>query len=147
RFVRKNPENQSDYSWFELEKFWLDVRRASPMLRLLWIFGLLSGLRVGNLCSIRREWVQGDRIMIPRESMKVRDRRRGPFVVPLSDAMRSVVMRAEAYNSIIFPDSDWLFTSVSRDGRSLGCFQNIRPYGKVLRHVHRTACSNAEIHP
>jgi integrase len=147
KHIRKNAEGVSDYSWFELAKFWQDTARVSPMLRLCWTFGLLSGLRVGNLCTLLREWVSGDKLIIPRSTMKVRDPRRGPFVVPLSAAMRTVIARANAYNDIVFPQTPWLFTSVSRDGRRLGTLQNIRPYGKVLRHVHRTACTNAEIHP
>jgi len=147
KYVRKNPEKAADYSWFSLDQFWQDTARVSPMLRMCWLFGLLSGLRTGNLCGIRREWVHDDRVVIPRELMKTKEARRGAFVLPLSGPMRKIVERTLAFGDLAFPESAWLFSSVSRDGREVGPFTNIRPYGKVLRHIHRTTCTNVEVHP
>lgn len=141
--VRLHQESPKDYGAFDLNTFWQDVQKANPTRRFAWSAGILSGLRPGNLKSLRRDWLHEDRLIIPRSEMKVRDARRGPFIVPLSEPLAAILQEAATHAAKIAPDSPWVFWAASDSGH----LENTHPYGHVLRHVHRTACVDAGIHP
>lgn len=66
---------------------------ASRSVRLAGELVLLTGLRLGEITHLRREYYDEDKaqLVIPREAMKESDHWRGDFVVPLSPAAKSVV--------------------------------------------------------
>jgi integrase len=103
--VRLNRENVADYSDFSFEQMKADMARATPVMRAAVRFTLLSGLRKANVLGLQRDWVEADRLVIPRSEMKIKDPRRGPFVVPLSDEMKAIVEeRMRSSNDVLlFP--------------------------------------------
>ena len=88
--VRLNAEGPADYSDFSFEQMKADMARATPVMRAAVKFTLLSGLRKANVLGLQRDWIEKDRLVIPRANMKIKDPRRGPFVVPLSNEMRAL---------------------------------------------------------
>jgi len=141
--VRLHRETAKDYGSFDADAFWRAVASAGQTRALAWQIGLLTGLRPGNLKTLRREWVQADRLVIPRAEMKVKDARRGPFIVPLSEPLAALCRLAAAYAATADPASPWLFWADSESGH----IEQLHPWGHVLRHVHRTACTEAGVHP
>lgn len=142
RAVRRNGDNQADYSGFSYAVFNATVAKASPVLARALLLTIYSGLRRANVLGLRREWVHPDRIIIPRGEMKVKDKRRGPFVVPLSAPMRKLMAEAVAYAKLDAPDCPFVFPKKSRDGRRWQHLTRL-PFAHALRHMHMTEGLNA----
>jgi integrase len=133
--VRRHPEHAKDYSDFTYEGFLADRARHGPVLQLAMTFTLYSGLRKANIIGLQREWLRDDRIVIPRAMMKVKDPRRGPFIVPLSPKMRAILDEALAFGH---PTCPLVFNN---QGRPLARL----PLAHVCRHMHYTEAENLDI--
>ena len=142
--VRRNGDNQADYSDFSYDVFNATVAKAGPVLKRALLLTLFSGLRCGNVIRMRREWVYPDRIIIPRAEIKVKDKRRGPFVVPLSAPMRKLMAEAIAYANLVAPDCPYVFPAKSRDGKRWQHLSTIRN-AHALRYMHNTEGQNAGV--
>lgn len=132
----------------------------TPLRGCLFRFGLLSGLRPGNLCGVRREWIADlddparARIKFPAAVMKGRAGKRRAFDLPLSAPMIELVRQALVLGPKamrVTPDRcEWLFPTTSRDGRSIVATSNwtertldANEVGHSLRHSYRTLATAA----
>jgi integrase len=133
---------------------------TNPIRTLMFRLGLLSGLRPGNLCGIRREWISDldkpsrARIDFPASVMKGRSGKRRAFTLPLSAPMIDLVKRAIAAGpkamSVTPEQCEWLFPTKSRDGRAIVSTSNwteptleSNEVGHSLRHTYRTMATAA----
>lgn len=82
---------------------------GNPVRRHMHWIGMLTGLRKTTLLAIEKQWVQGDRLVIPADAIKAR---RG-FVCPLSSALVPRIEQASAASAFIAPSSRFLFASVN----------------------------------
>ena len=133
--VRRHAEQAKDYSDFSYEAFLADHARHGPVLQLAMMFTLYSGLRKANVLGLQRDWLRADRLIIPRAIMKVKDPRRGPFVVPLSPKMRAIIDEALAFGH---PACPLVFNN---QGRPLARL----PLAHACRHMHYTEAENLDI--
>ncbi len=106
----------------------------NPLRREMFRLGLLSGLRPGNLCSIRLEWISSDRITFPKAAMKARRQ----FELPLSTQMVEIVERARGLATMFAPSTPWLFPTRDSDGKltHTTTWQD-RKLGKEVGHTIR----------
>ena len=126
----------------DLAQWWHRVKALpNPLWRELHKLALLSGLRIGALATIRRDWIRPDdsAIVIPAGVQKSGR----PFVLVLSAPMVAMVRRALAAGDVLYPGSDWLFPTRGRDGtlkpiveRTEGSLPS--ETGHILRHTYRT---------
>jgi integrase len=80
---------------------------AARSVRLAGQLVLLTGLRMGEITHLRKEYYNPDtaELVIPREAMKETDHWRGDFIVPLSEQAKAVVVQGiETANG-----EGWLF--------------------------------------
>jgi integrase len=133
---------------------------GNPVRVCMFRLGLLSGLRPGNLCSIRREWIDltpgREVIRFPAAVMKGRAGKRRPFTLPLSAPMVALVREAVEFGPKLVrvaPERcEWLFPTNSRDGRSVVATSNwteptldSNECGHALRHTYRTLSADAGV--
>ncbi len=126
----------------DLPKWW-EVTEAlpNPLRRCMHRFGLLSGLRPGNLMALERDWIDlpNHVIHLPAEVMK----RREAFDLPLSTPMLELLQEAFTIGDVLYSGSPWVFptratkggvvaTSVAREKRMPG------QTGHPLRRTHKT---------
>lgn len=115
---------------------------TNPLRREMHLLGLFSGLRPGNLVSLRRDWLDLRRhvVMIPAPQMKGRRE----FHLPLSDHMTAIVQRALHAGDVLFPGSPWVFPTRAANGRDVIATQVWKERslpsetGHILRHTWRT---------
>jgi hypothetical protein len=161
--VTLNPENgkRDGVIVTDLPGWWKRVGDlGNPLRSSMFRLGLLSGLRPGNLCGIRREWIADlddpahARIDFPASVMKGRAGKRRAFSLPLSAPMIEIVRQALELGPKLLrttPDRcDWLFPTSSRDGRSIVSTSNwteptldANEVGHSLRHTYRTLATAA----
>lgn len=147
--VRRNEEKPKKRSLADVRKWWQRVADLpNPLRRAMHQLGLLSGLRPGNLCAIRLEWIDLERpcIRFPAEVMKMRR----PFEVPLSPAMFAVVESTMALARVLEPTTEWLFPTRTLTGavvhtttwhdRALG-----KESGHTLRHAYSNLAKDADL--
>jgi integrase len=93
---------------------------GNPLRAVMHEFGLLSGLRPGNLSGIRREWIDLPRVVIrfPADVMKARVAFALPLSVPMVDLVRRALELGEGPLTS-GRHGDWLFPAISRDGREV----------------------------
>lgn len=146
--VRKHKQGRADYSGFSLAAFWKDVDgMENPIRRAMFTLGVLTGLRPGNLRTLRWSWVKDDRIIIPRAEMKVKEDR-PDFFIPLTAPMKEALALANATCDLLYKGSPWVFpTHSAKDQRTVTATVVVRPYGHKLRHVYRTTAASVGIHP
>lgn len=137
---------------YDMPEWWIKVHGLpNPLRRQMHILGLLSGLRPGTLVAIRRQWIDLDQqtIAIPDEQMKS-DK---PFALPLSNYMCDLVRSAIAIGDIMFPRSEWLFPTRSKDGKHIIATQVWKEKtlpsqtGHIRRHTYRTIAEKTTIQP
>lgn len=129
----------------ELRAWWQATAELRPDRRNMQRLGLLSGLRPGNLVSIRNSWIDlpGQRIVFPKEAMKVR---REKFTLPLSKVMVSLVQESQAMAEYFcMGNSEWLFPTRDKEGRITHTqvwHQKTLPgqTGYMLRKTYATVC-------
>ncbi|HEU4583290.1 MAG TPA: tyrosine-type recombinase/integrase [Polyangiaceae bacterium] len=114
----------------------------NPLRASMHTIGLFSGLRPGNLVSIRRDWLdlKGHVLRIPPEAMKGG---RG-FDLPLSDALVKLINEALKKSEAWFPDAPWLFPTRDRKGTIVATRvwkERSMPgwTGHALRHTYSAA--------
>lgn len=146
----------------DLPGWWCRTGELSNPLRTnMHRLALLSGLRPGNLCGIRREWLDLDAptgavIRFPASVMKGRGSKRRPFVMPLSAAMVVLVREALERGPVLVGVSadrcEWLFPARSRDGARVIATSNwtestlaSNECGHALRHSYRTLAAAAGV--
>jgi integrase len=126
----------------ELSAWWAMTEvLPNPLRRCMHRFGLLSGLRPGNLMALKRDWIDlpNRAVHLPAEVMK----RREEFSLPLSQPMVELIEEAQQIGEIIYSGSSWLFptrstkcgtvaTSVAREKSMPGWT------GHPLRRTHKT---------
>lgn len=99
---------------------------------------MLTGLRGETLCVVERAWVKDDRILIPRDDMKV-DGGRADFVVPLSGQLKKWVATAIRAGDFLAPRTKFLFPSVtSASGHMEEWKLKGKQYVKDSRKMYRT---------
>jgi integrase len=134
----------------DLPVWWGKVQTLpNPLRRAMHVLGLLSGLRPGTLVAIRREWIKLENraIRIPGDNMKSDE----PFALPLSDYMCGVVRTAMAIGDMLYPGSEWLFPTRSKDGQNVIATQVWKERalpnhtGHILRHTYRTIAETTAI--
>lgn len=133
---------------------------GNPVRVQMFRLGLLSGLRPGNLCGIRREWLDltpgREVIRFPAEVMKGRPGKRRAFTLPLSAPMVELVREALAVGPKLVrvpaERCEWLFPTTGRDGRSVVATSNwteptleSNEVGHALRHTYRTLSADAGV--
>lgn len=133
----------------ELPKWYAAVCDLSnPLRRVMHEMALFSGLRPGNLTTIRRDWIDLEKrtITIPRSEMKSR-KRDGDFILPLSERLIALVKDALRIGTDIKADTPWLFPAraghivVVRE-KTLGI-----GWGHALRHCYATQATAAGVDP
>lgn len=145
----------------DLPSWWQRTGKLGNALRaVMFRFGLLSGLRPGNLCGIRRNWIVDldvpgrARVEFPASAMKGKAGKRRAFTLPLSPPMVELVREALALGpkavSVPAERCEWLFPTYSRDGRSVVPTSNwteptleSNECGHSLRHTYRTMATAA----
>src|SRR5690606_28673488 len=145
----------------DLADWWRRIGDLSnPLRRTMFRLGLLSGLRPGNLCGIRREWIaeldvpSRARIDFPASAMKGKAGKRRPFTLPLSAPMVELIREALVLGPKMVgvpPERcEYLFPTYSRDGRTVVATSNwteptLEPNecGHSLRHTYRTLATAA----
>ncbi|MEM6623781.1 MAG: integrase family protein [Pseudomonadota bacterium] len=125
----------------DLPDWWARVQALpNPLRRDMHLLGLLSGLRPGNLVSLRREWVNLDARAISIPRMKSGR----SFDLPLSARMVEVVGRTLSASEVLFPGSEWLFPTRSSKTSEVIATQVWKEKalpsetGHILRHTYRT---------
>ncbi len=124
----------------ELKVWWEATERLSPLRRLMHRFGLLSGLRPGNLMGLRRSWINWDApaVVIPRTKAG------RPFALPCSPQMVEILREALRVGDVLYGDRhDFVFPTRARNGDIVACTVIREPKlpsqtGHILRHTHRT---------
>lgn len=82
----------------DLPAWWVQTNALdNDVFRLARAFTLLSGMRGGEARAIRKEWIQSDRISLPRLKAG------RPFVLPLGRRLGEVVAEAQFYSPAISP--------------------------------------------
>lgn len=145
----------------DLPGWWRRVGELGNPVRVrMFRLGLLSGLRPGNLCGIRREWIDltpgREVIRFPAAVMKGRAGKRRPFALPLSAPMVELVREALALGPKLVrvpaERCEWLFPTTGRDGRTVVATSNwteptleSNEVGHALRHTYRTLSADAGV--
>jgi hypothetical protein len=133
---------------------------GNPLRRDMFRLGLFSGLRPGNLASIRRDWLDltpgQETIRFPAAVMKGRPGKRRAFALPLSPPMVEFVRGALEMGPKLMrvaPERcEWLFPTNSRDGKRVVATSNwteptldMNECGHALRHTYRTLATDAGV--
>lgn len=135
---------------------------SNPLRAVMFRLGLLSGLRPGNLCGIRREWIADldvpdrARIEFPASAMKGKAGKRRPFTMPLSPPMVALVREALQLGpravSVAPERCEWLFPTLDRHGRNVVATSNwteptleSNECGHSLRHTYRSLATDAGV--
>ena len=132
----------------DLPGWWRDVQALkNPLRREMFTLGLLSGLRPGNLCSIRKEWIDLEerKICFPKEVMK---NRKKAFDLPLSKFMIQTIKRALDLGDTLHDGSPWLFPSRSnKTGKVIaaGWYEKGIVTGHPLRHTYRYLAADIKV--
>lgn len=121
----------------------------NPLRRTMHEIGLWSGLRPGNLTSMRRDWIDFERhaIVFPREEMKAR-RREGNFVLPLSSRLELLIRKALAIGDTWYEGTPWVLPT--RDGGHIAVVREPTlgvHWGHALRHAYRIQAVRAKVDP
>lgn len=150
--MHKERAANRSISFDDLPEWWKKVQALpNPLRRRMHTLALLSGLRPGTLVTIRRNWIALDSqtILIPHTHMKS-DK---PFALPLSNYMCDVVRSALAAGDMLFPETEWLFPTRTRDGLYIIATQVWKEKalpsetGHILRHTYRTIAETTTIQP
>ncbi|MDC1314965.1 tyrosine-type recombinase/integrase [Pseudomonadales bacterium] len=104
---RRRKSYGSDYA--ALAELYRAVRlsNSARSVRLAGQLSILSGLRLGEVLALRTEYVRDDRIVVPRALMKIKDRSRPDFVLPISAPQLKAVVVDAAEAAV----DGWLFPS------------------------------------
>jgi integrase len=112
----------------------------NPMRAAMHRLGLLSGLRPGTLVQLRRDWVNGQFITVPKEVMKSRRE----FILPLSPIMQSLVDQAIKYGDVLYPGTPYLFPAANGKHTTVWREKTIQT-GHILRKTYRTVVGLCDI--
>lgn len=140
-FAVEHNEHQI-IEWSDLPAWKAATERLRAPRRAMHHIGLFSGLRPGNLVSIRRDWIDLKRRVVgfPPEAMKGR---RG-FDLPLSDALVKLFREALAISEANFRGSEWLFPTRDKKGNVVATRvwkekTMVGQTGHALRHTYSAA--------
>lgn len=77
---------------------------ATRSVRLAGQLSILSGLRLGEIVQLKTEFVHNDRVIIPRELMKVKDHWREDYQLPIPGELKVIIDAA-----VESAEQGWLF--------------------------------------
>ena len=88
---RRQPSYGADYA--SLAQLYAAIKHsdASRAVRHVGCLTILTGLRIGEARNLRVEYIQDDRIVIPREAMKVKNQDLGDYQLPITQPVRDIL--------------------------------------------------------
>ena len=143
--VTFNKEMRRDWALAKdaLPAWWNKVQTLSPIFRDIHILFLLTGLRRTDACTIQDINFDRDQGTLYVPSPKGgKDR---AFTLPLSDYLVQLLIARYKENEILFPNSPWMFPSVSRSGHVEEPKKKGLPSPHAYRHTYRTLALEAGI--
>lgn len=106
---QKNRHKSLEDDYDQLRELFRAIRLsdATRSVRLAGQVSILSGLRLGEVVILRTDYVKEDRIIIPRELMKVKDHWRKDYQLPIPGELGSLIDAA-----VESAHEGWLFHGV-----------------------------------
>ena len=143
--VTFNKEARRDWAMAKdaLPAWWKKVHTLSPIVRDLHILFLFTGLRRTDACTIQETNFDLDQGTLYVPSPKGGAER--AFTLPLSEYLVQVLIARCQENTILFPDSPWMFPSISRSGHIEEPKRQGLPSPHAYRHTYRTLALEAGI--
>jgi len=104
----KNRQKSYEGDYEQLKELYRAIKLsdATRSVRLAGQVSILSGLRLGEIVQMRTEFVHTDRVIIPRQLMKVKDHWRKDYQLPLLGELSIVVNEA-----LQTAQEGWLFVN------------------------------------
>ena len=92
----KNRQKSYEGDYEQLKELYRAIKLsdATRSVRLAGQVSILSGLRLGEIVQMRTEFVHTDRVIIPRQLMKVKDHWRKDYQLPLLGELAIVINEA-----------------------------------------------------
>jgi integrase len=117
-----------------LQRWWQEVKEMPPVRRTFLLCGLLTGARCGSLLHLRWSDIDFD-----KGTISFRITKRSPYVVPMSDRLRSILLKYRDQGWPENPDG-LLFPTLAVPGKPKVSLRHANPIRGIhsLRHTFRS---------